>query len=142
METVATKHTGWDTNMKIKEIGIRLRQRRKQLDFTMKEVAEQVGVSENYISEIERGKGKIPSDEVLTRIAEVYQIEELDLFSAFDKLPKGITSALERSETLKRTLYDIEKSKELSDAEKDVLYDEIQKLYVDLLIKKHRGGEK
>ena len=126
--------------MNIKEIGSFLRKQRKKLDLTMKQVAEHVGVSENYISEIERGKGKIPSDEVLSRLANVYHVEELDLFNAFDKIPLGVSSEISRSETLKRTLYDIEKSTELTDAEKDELYEEIRNLYRGL-IEKNREGE-
>jgi transcriptional regulator with XRE-family HTH domain len=101
-------------------------------------VAERVGVSENYISEIERGKGKIPSDDVLSKMAEVYMVDELELFDAFGKIPSGLVREMSRNKALKRTLFDIQQSKELTEKEKDELYGEINNLYKNLLNKKPR----
>ena len=110
--------------------GQRLRERRKSLDFTMKYVAEQVGVSENYISEIEKGtKGKIPSDFIIRELAKVYKFDEGELFKGFDKIPLSLREELKENEGLMDTLYRIKKSKKLSDDDRNRLYDEIHKLY-------------
>jgi transcriptional regulator with XRE-family HTH domain len=96
----------------------------------MKYVAEQVGVSENYISEIEKGtKGKIPSDFIIRELAKVYKFDEGELFKGFDKIPLSLREELKENEGLMDTLYRIKKSKKLSDDDRNRLYDEIHKLY-------------
>jgi len=54
-------------------IGIRILQIRKELGTTQKEFAEKIGVTGNYISEIEAGK-KFPSMPVLLSIEHIYGI--------------------------------------------------------------------
>jgi|APAga8741244001_1050109.scaffolds.fasta_scaffold42162_1 transcriptional regulator with XRE-family HTH domain len=115
---------------KLIETGTRLRERRKSLDFTMKYVAELVGVSENYISEIEKGtKGKIPSDFIIRELAKVYKFDEGELFKGFGKIPLSLREELTENERLMDTLYRIKKSKKLNDDDRNRLYDEIHKLY-------------
>jgi transcriptional regulator with XRE-family HTH domain len=115
---------------KLIKTGNRLRERRKSLDFTMKYVAEQVGVSENYISELEKGtKGKVPSDLIIRELAKVYKFDEGELFKGFGKIPLSLREELKGNEGLMDTLYKIKKSKKLSDDDRNRLYDEIHKLY-------------
>jgi transcriptional regulator with XRE-family HTH domain len=115
---------------KLIQTGNRLRERRKSLDFTMKYVAEQVGVSENYISELEKGtKGKIPSDKIIRDLAKVYKFDEGELFKGFGKIPLSLREELKENEGLMDTLYRIKKNKKLSDDDRNRLYDEIHKLY-------------
>lgn len=119
------------------ELGKRLRERRKSLDFTLKYVSLEVGVSENYISEIEKGvKGKVPSDKVIKELARVYRFEERELFKGFGKLPISLLEELEEHEVLLDTLYRIKKNKNLKDEDRERLYSEIQKLYI-----KHLEGK-
>jgi transcriptional regulator with XRE-family HTH domain len=118
-------------------IGGMLRRRRKALDMTLREVSERVGVSENYISEIEKGtKGKVPSDCILRDIAEVYQFSEQELFKAFGKLPISLVEELAEKDVLLNTLYRIKKNKNLSDEDRDNLYNKINQLY-----EKHLKGD-
>lgn len=122
---------------KLIEIGTRLRERRKSLDFTLKYASTKVGVSENYISEIEKGtKGKIPSDDVIRKLADVYMMEERELFRGFGKLPISLVEELEKHDVLLDTLYRIKKNKHLKDEDRERLYSEIQKLYL-----KHLEGK-
>ncbi|PFW43816.1 helix-turn-helix domain-containing protein [Priestia megaterium] len=126
---------------KTKILGKKLRDKRKRLGLTLKEVGELAGVSENRISELERGMKKIPSDELLYNVAEIYRTDELELFSAYGKIPKGlvgIVGEFERNEDFKQTIKGIQEA-ELSDDEKDSLYLEIKKLYLDALNKNSRG---
>lgn len=119
------------------ELGNTLRERRKALDLTMKQISEFVGVSENYISEIEKGtKGKIPSDYVIRDIAKAYKIDEKEIFEGFGKVPLSIREELTRHEGLMDTLYKIKKNKRLNDDDRNNLYDEIQKLYLKHLEEK------
>ena len=50
-----------------KLVGIRIKQRRKECGYTQSELAEKIGVSENHISDMERGK-YAPTTNVLLKI--------------------------------------------------------------------------
>jgi transcriptional regulator with XRE-family HTH domain len=125
------------------ETGRKLREKRKYLGLSMKTISEMVGVSENRISELERGTGKVPSDSLLYSMAEVYKVDELELFKAYGKIPKGLQGLVdefERNTDFKQTIEGIQNA-DLSDEEKDVLYMEIKKLYLKALNKKRPRGE-
>ena len=68
------------------EVGIKIREARKQKDFTQQMLADAIGVSEVYVSMIERGM-KMPSLSLFTQI-----ITALDVSADFvlrDALPSG-----------------------------------------------------
>jgi len=120
------------------KVGAKLRQKRKYLGLSMKAMSELVGISENRISELERGFEKVPSDDLLYKVAEFYKVDELELFKSYGKIPKGLTGLVEefeRNEDFKQTMKGIHESG-LSDNEKDRLYLEIKKLYLDALNKR------
>ncbi|MBE7117280.1 helix-turn-helix domain-containing protein [Bacillus paranthracis] len=118
-----------------KKIGKTLRLRRRQKGLTLETLASQVGVSFNYISELERGdKQKVPSDEVLIKLADLLSIDEKEIFEGFGKLPNSIVQELEQNEMLLNTLYEIKSNPNLSDIDRNALYMEIRKLYL-----KHLG---
>ncbi|MDA2919730.1 helix-turn-helix transcriptional regulator [Desulfobacterota bacterium AH_259_B03_O07] len=66
--------------MKYKNISIRIHRIRKELGATQKEFAEKIGVTGNYISEIE-AKKKIPSVPVLLAIEHVFGVTKEWLLS-------------------------------------------------------------
>lgn len=57
-----------------KEIGNRIRQRRKELKLTQEKLSELLEISPTYISEIERGTG-ISSLATITKIANVLKLD-------------------------------------------------------------------
>ena len=57
--------------MDAKELGRQVLMRRKELDLTQGELAEQAGISRNYISLIERGEARNVSVNVLHELATV-----------------------------------------------------------------------
>jgi transcriptional regulator with XRE-family HTH domain len=63
---------------------------RSQKRLILAEVAKELDISTNYLSELERGK-KSPSDRMVVSIAEYYKIPVLDLFLLLDRGP-GIIS--------------------------------------------------
>lgn len=120
-----------------KRIGNILRETRKKKSLTLDAVSDKVGVSVNYISELERGeKGKIPSNYVLVQLSKVLDIDEKELFEGFGKIPASIVEELEDNDMLLRTLYDIKKNKKLTDDDRNLLYDQIHSLYLRHLSKK------
>ena len=59
-------------------VGHELRTERQQVDRTLADVAEQAGVSTQYLSEVERGR-KEPSSEVLQAVAGALGLRLVDL---------------------------------------------------------------
>ncbi|MFI5658272.1 helix-turn-helix domain-containing protein [Streptomyces sp. NPDC051684] len=61
------------------EVGARLRRRRKALQLTLKEVAERTGLTEGYLSQVERDQANA-SVRTLQRLCEVLKLTVGDLF--------------------------------------------------------------
>jgi transcriptional regulator with XRE-family HTH domain len=61
-------------NMKIKELGIQIKNRRKVLGLTIRELANLTGISKTSISQIERGVSN-PTFEMLQNIFEYLNLE-------------------------------------------------------------------
>jgi transcriptional regulator with XRE-family HTH domain len=112
----------------LKTIGNELRNIRQGKDISLKEVAEKAGVSTMYISEIERDK-KVPSDEVVYKLADIYKIEEKDLFEGFKRIPEFIVEEITNDKTLFEFLYEFSSNTKLTNEQKQDFYTEIRKLY-------------
>jgi transcriptional regulator with XRE-family HTH domain len=67
------------------ELGQRIRQARLQRGVTGAQLAEYIGVSANYISELERGIKKNPSMQVIAGMAEVLHVPVDYFFGVTDK---------------------------------------------------------
>ncbi len=91
------------------EIGNIVRQRREELRLTVRELAERVGISAGYLTQIETGKVGIPSPDVMARLAKALHVAEIELVRAVGFLR-------EEHETLLDTL-DNPQSRSLSDEE-------------------------
>lgn len=111
-----------------KSIGEELRKLRKLKNLSMKEVAEQAGVSTMYISEIERNL-KVPSDEVICKLAKIYNVDEKTLFEGFGRIPENILKELTSNEALFTILYEISRNDKLDDIRKENLYNQIYQVY-------------
>jgi transcriptional regulator with XRE-family HTH domain len=61
------------------QFGKRLRKLRRIKDLTQEELAEQVGVSTNFISQVERGVNA-PSFDILQKLAEVLGVRVQEFF--------------------------------------------------------------
>lgn len=87
-------------------IGEELRTLRKRKKLPLSEVAERINVSSVYISEIERDK-KVPSDSVIYKLAEIYEVDALEFFTKFNRVPEIITREILNNEQLFKVLYEI-----------------------------------
>jgi transcriptional regulator with XRE-family HTH domain len=65
-------------------LGARIRRARQSREMTAAQLAEQIGVSANYISELERGVKKNPSMQVIAKMAEVLHYP-VDYFFGVEK---------------------------------------------------------
>ena len=81
--------------MNTKGFGPYLRGLRRHRDLSLKQVEREAGVSNAYLSQIERDLRKPPHPEILKRLAEVYDVPSNDLLIAAgyveDLAVKGIT---------------------------------------------------
>ncbi len=79
-------------------IGDRLRRRRTEvLGRTLRSVAEELGVSPPYIVDIEKGNRR-PSEELMTRMARVYDLPEAELRAGFSR-PEAIVEEIASQDT-------------------------------------------
>lgn len=65
----------------VNELGICLKNNRKDLGLTLRFVQEQIGVSNAYLSQIENGKIKSPSPMTLFKLSNLYNVSYSKLFS-------------------------------------------------------------
>lgn len=77
-------------------------------------LAEIVGCSRNYISEIQNGK-KPPSPSTLLKICQALNLDELDMFRRYGRMHPDLLEAMRSDEELAR--YVLERRKALQKAE-------------------------
>ena len=56
----------------IDNLGEKLRKARRKAGYTLKEVEEKIGISNSYLSELERGIKNNPSNDLLNKLLELY----------------------------------------------------------------------
>jgi transcriptional regulator with XRE-family HTH domain len=113
-------------------IGMELRLKRTEMKLSLAKMADRVGISENYLSEIERGE-KTPSDDIIRKLAKAFDLDEKYLFARYDRIPLVVQEELKENRTLLNTLYEITQNPNLSDRQKADLYEKIQKLYKEII---------
>ena len=111
-------------NKLLYETGQMLKCKRQEKNLSLQQVAEYLKISTNYASEIERGL-KNPSDDLIERIAEYYNIEIDGLFKSFYKVPRIIREKTEENEVLQKAILEIERRDDLSDRDKEEVYDDL-----------------
>lgn len=109
-------------------IGMELRLHRTAKGVSLREASDKIGIGESYLSEIERMK-RNPSDEIIKRIGDYYNIDKKYLYDRFDRIPLSVQKELKENETLSRTLYEISINDTLSETDKDNLYTAMEALY-------------
>ncbi|PGF05211.1 helix-turn-helix domain-containing protein [Bacillus toyonensis] len=115
------------TARQYKEVGRTLRVQRKQQGLSLDSVSKEVGISINYLSELEKGdKGKVPSDSILQRLVSVLDLNEKELYMGFGKIPLSVVEELQSNEKLLSTLYGVIHNPNVV---KEDFYNDMQKLY-------------
>lgn len=75
------------------EFGTRLRQLRQERGFTLRSLAEAIGVDFSYLSKIENGKaGYLPGADTIRALANALEVDALDLLELADKVPPEVQS--------------------------------------------------
>jgi transcriptional regulator with XRE-family HTH domain len=88
--------------METKQFGARLRELRKRLGMTQRELAELVGVDFSYLSKIESGVVPPPSQKVISRIAMALKADENELITLAGRIPPDIAQTLKNSRMTQR----------------------------------------
>jgi transcriptional regulator with XRE-family HTH domain len=107
--------------MKVK-VGELLRLKRIEKEYTLEKVSSMIGVSINYISALEKGNKSNPSDDIVVKLAKLYELDEEDLFLAFKKVPLSTKQEVEEHPSLAKALSQIRNDKEMSHEKKEMLY--------------------
>ena len=114
-----------------KEIGMDLRVERVKRQLSLRDAGYGIGISENYLSEIERGL-KTPSDEVIKGAAELYKLDEKYLFDRYKRIPLVIQDELRENDILASTLYKMVTNDNLTAEKKKEISEAIAELYASL----------
>ncbi|MTV50024.1 helix-turn-helix domain-containing protein [Heliobacillus mobilis] len=117
---------------RVADTGDFLRDLRIKQGSTLAEVSENVGVSVNFLSEIERGL-KAPSDNLIVELAKYYQIDINELYQRLGKIPESVTDELEKSPQFQKLLLEINSNPKLSKKRKQELYEEIYDTYLSFI---------
>jgi transcriptional regulator with XRE-family HTH domain len=67
-----------------RELGSRLRERREQLDLSIRELAERTGVNHSTVIRLEQGAIEAPAPDKLSRIAEILGFSLADIYALAD----------------------------------------------------------
>ncbi|WP_268938768.1 helix-turn-helix domain-containing protein [Peribacillus faecalis] len=119
----------------IQTIGNELRNLRRSNNLQVKDVAKDVGVSSTYISEIERNN-KVPSNRLIEKIAQTYNIDEQHLFKGFNIIPDSVIYELTSEHGLYDVLYELSEDESITREEKDKFYQEVKALYMETIKKR------
>lgn len=80
-------------------VGGRIRARRKQLDWSLQELADKVGCAKGYLSEVETGRRPPPGDEILARLEAFMMMKpgELIELARWERTRRAGGATLERT---------------------------------------------
>lgn len=128
-----------DSKKLLYNTGQMLKDKRLSMNLSLSDVSLVVGMSLNYLSEIERGLKK-PSDNLIEKISDYYGIDIDYLFCAFDKIPKIVRGKVNEKMFLTKAIREIEERKDLREDRKQFIYDELYSALQELL--QELDGEK
>lgn len=117
---------------RLKNLGEKLKELRKSKNLSLKEVGLNIGISHNFLSEIENGK-KEPSKETLRELAKFYGIDEDEFFDIIDKVPLRASEFLENDPELQRLLSEAQRKFSHNPKKLEVMKKRILKIYEDFL---------
>ncbi|PHE70535.1 helix-turn-helix domain-containing protein [Bacillus wiedmannii] len=93
---------------KLKQLGERIKELRKEKKVSLSEVGKTVNLSHNFLSEVERGK-KEPSYNTLRILSCYFGIDEDELFEIIDKVPLRAMELVEEHPELQKLLSQVKK---------------------------------
>lgn len=78
----------------VQSFGDYLRELRTQNNVSLRQLAKHLRVNFTYISKLENNKCTTPSEELIEKIANFFEVDSLELYLASGKIPKEITNKI------------------------------------------------
>lgn len=100
-------------------------------DRSLASVCRLLNVTPAHLSEIERGR--LHSDQFISALAKVYEVDEDILFRLWGKIPTLTRDELLNRKSLQRILSEMSHNSQLTEAEKDELYNSMYELYINFI---------
>lgn len=104
---------------------------RTEKNISVREAGDRLGVSGNFISQLERGVKKA-SDEMVKKIAVVYELDEDILYRKLGRIPISVLEELKSNPSLQRAM-SLVKTKNISEEKKRKMEEELLKVYAEFL---------
>ena len=114
-----------------KEAGAKLRELRKATKLSVFKVGQAIGMSGNYISEIERGV-RPASDAALIALADLYGVDKQYLFDLYGKIHNEEIDILMQYPQLRKTIIELTSDPKITKKDVDEILTEFQ-----LIVKNH-----
>ena len=115
-----------------KEAGAKLRELRKATKLSVFKVGRAIGMSGNYISQIERGD-RPASDAALSLLAELYGVDKKEVFGYYGKMPSEEVDMIIQMPELRSLFTEVTSKKGVTDEDRKEMLEEfkviIQKYY-------------
>ena len=126
MSTLTLKGGADLDKQELREIaGAKLQEIRKGTGLSIFKVGRAIGVSGGYISQIERGV-RPPSDAVLIRLAELYNVEQKELFGLYEKLPDDEINMIMQMPELRNLFTELTSKKGITDEDRKEMLEEFK----------------
>lgn len=110
-----------DKNEQKKIAGAKLRELRKATKLSVFKVGRAINMSGNYISQIERGE-RPASDAALVALADLYGVDQKELFALYGKLPNDEVNMIMQMPELRYLFTEVTSKKGVTDeARKEML---------------------
>ena len=105
---------------------------RRRRSMTLQQVGDYVGVSANYVSEIERGL-KPPSDQFITKFCEYTAVDSREIYSRLKRAPEYAIEELNKNIVAQELIIEIGKNKKLKQKDKERIYNQLLQWYKEVL---------
>lgn len=108
-----------------KEAGAKLRELRKATKLSVFKVGRAIGMSGNYISQIERGE-RPASDAALIALADLYGVDQKELFGLYGKLPNEEVNMIMQMPELRNLFIEVTSKNGVSDEDRKEMLKEFK----------------
>lgn len=111
-----------------------LKEHRLNRKYSLAKVAKGINVSINYLSLLERGLRK-PSDIILYSLSNFYNVNPVELFSLYDKVPTEQLNRIISSPSLARILTRLGTDERFTEQEKEEISEALEE-YISQVLKR------
>lgn len=114
-----------DKNEQKKIAGAKLRELRKATKLSVFKVGRAINMSGNYISQIERGE-RPASDAALVALADLYGVDQKELFALYGKLPSDEINMIMQMPELRHLFTEVTSKKGVTDEDRKEMLEEFK----------------